>query len=129
MKAAALWYAANGTPVIPLHTPTRKGCSCGKNPGAVADERVCRSVGKHPRTATGLKEATTDPHQIEKFWDKWPFANIGVLTGSASGLVVLDLDFRGEGPADRDEVINGFGLWSGTAEVTTGSGGLHVFFR
>jgi hypothetical protein len=38
---AALELAANGHPVIPLHTPTAWGCSCGR--------RNCGRAGKHPR--------------------------------------------------------------------------------
>lgn len=56
MLAKALAYADRGWPVIPLHTPTPGGCSCGR--------AECGSPGKHPRTQNGLKEATADQNQI-----------------------------------------------------------------
>ncbi len=78
----ALEYASKGIPVFPLHTPTKdSSCSCGKP--------KCDSVGKHPRTKNGLKDATTDKKQIREWWGKWPNANIGIPTGSQSGFIVL----------------------------------------
>lgn len=82
---AALDYAARGWRVLPLHTPAGTGgCSCG--------DPECGSLGKHPRTAHGLKDATTDPATIGAWWQQWPAANIGVLTGTPSGFFVLDID-------------------------------------
>jgi hypothetical protein len=83
---AALAYARRGWPVFPLHTPIRGLCSCGKD---------CSSPGKHPRTPHGLKDASVDPRIIREWWRKWPLANIGIVAGARSGLLVLDID----GPA------------------------------
>src|SRR5262249_10232780 len=84
---AALAYAQRGWPVVPLHFPVPKGrCSCGN--------RGCGSVGKHPHTAHGLKDATTDPAQLRISWRDWPKANVGIVTGRESGLVALDVDPR-----------------------------------
>lgn len=80
---AAQRYARRGWQVFPLHTPTARGCSCGKT--------KC-SIGKHPYTSNGLKDATTDEVQIRKWWTQWPDANIGIRTGVESGLLVLDID-------------------------------------
>lgn len=82
-------YASLGWPVFPLHSITESGrCSCREN---------CASPGKHPRTITGVKEATTDPLKINAWFQKWPDANIGIATGKASGLVVFDFDFKDGG--------------------------------
>lgn len=81
----ALAYAADGIPVLPLHTPAGDGhCSCGR--------RDCESSGKHPRTLHGLKDATTDTPTIRKWWKWWPDANIGVRTGTPGGILGLDFD-------------------------------------
>ena len=80
LKEAALDYAACEWAVFPVHTPRLGGaCSCNRHP--------CPSVGKHPRTRNGLKDATTNKEQIRKWWERWPDANIGIACG-ASGLAV-----------------------------------------
>jgi putative DNA primase/helicase len=85
LEGAALRYASNGYPVFPCHTPTPTGaCSCGTPD--------CGSIGKHPRTANGLSDATTDAAQVAAWWKRWPDANIGLATGGAKRLVILDVD-------------------------------------
>lgn len=96
-KDAAMAYAKAGMPVFPLHTPVNivgfphgegadpyVACSCGRP--------NCGNVGKHPRINRGVNKATTDIKQVEKWWDRWPDANIGLATGTASGIVVVDAD-------------------------------------
>lgn len=83
LKDAALGYAARGWPVFPCHWMNGDRCSCGKD--------KC-SAAKHPLTANGFKDATTDPAQIARWWAQCPAANVGVVTGAGSGVWVLDLD-------------------------------------
>ena len=83
-QETALAYAARGWLVVPLHNPKQGVCSCRK--------KNCSSPGKHPRTEHGLNDGSRDPKQIARWWDKWPDANLGILTGRESGLVVLDVD-------------------------------------
>lgn len=84
----ALNYAADGFAVFPVYEPQiiMAGlvpvCSCGK--------LDCR--GKHPRTINGVKDASVDPEQIKRWWEKWPNASIGIATGKVSRLAVVDLD-------------------------------------
>jgi hypothetical protein len=119
--AAALDYASRGWPVEPLHTPTENGlCSCGK--------RNCSSPGKHPRTLHGLKDASTDPDVITKWWEAWPEANVGVVTGKISGLVVLDVDPRASGDKSLAELEREHGSLPTTLEARTGGGGRHIVF-
>lgn len=40
----------------------------------------------------GFKDATNKPEEIKKIWTKQPDANIGIATGHASGIFVLDVD-------------------------------------
>src|SRR5262245_19457117 len=93
LLTAALEYAARGWPVFPLHTPTASGCSCRR--------RDCDRIGKHPRTQHGLKDASTDPATIQRWWRMWSTANIGLVTGAVSGLVVLDEDTQKGGDNTR----------------------------
>src|SRR5271154_5989908 len=120
MKRAALWYASNGFPVFPLHWPTKVGCSC--------KSQDCSDTGKHPRTLHGFKDATSEPAKVSEWWDKWPKANIGIPTGAASGLLVLDVDPRNGGVDSLESLIMKHGHFSGTAEQVTGGGGRHFFF-
>src|SRR5262245_46559316 len=80
----ALWHVACDYPVLPCHTPTPTGCSCRKTD--------CPSIGKHPRTRHGVKDATTNEALIRHWWGNWPEANIAIATGQDSGLDVLDED-------------------------------------
>ena len=71
-------------PRIALHSPTVDKCSCGNHD--------CKKVGKHPRTAHGLTDASTDATIIRDWWERWPAANVGIATGPESGVFVLDVD-------------------------------------
>ena len=82
---AAIGYAEKGWKVFPLHTPGPDGtCSCMRS--------GCADAGKHPRTQHGVKAATTELETIYQWWTLWPQANIGIATGSTSGIVVIDID-------------------------------------
>lgn len=54
----------------------------------------------------------------------WPKANIGVLTGSANGLDVLDVDPKHNGV----ESLNALPSLPPTMTAKTGSGGFHYYF-
>ncbi len=115
----AVRYAQHGWPVVPLHTPDTDGCTCR--------DRDCGSVGKHPRTRHGLREASTDADQVRAWWARWPDANIGVTTGASSGLLVLDIDLP-EGPASLAKLQAEHTPLPPTCEQRTGSGGRQLLF-
>jgi hypothetical protein len=50
---------------------------------------------KRPYTPHGLKDASTSIERVAAFWERWPSALIGVPTGRASKLVVVDVDPQG----------------------------------
>jgi hypothetical protein len=116
----ALRYANHGWAVFPCHEPTLTGCSCRR-----AD---CSSPAKHPRTARGLHDATTDPEAIARWWRHWPSANIAVRTGADSGLVVIDVDPEHGGLAAIADLQRRHGDLPLTPTVLTGSGGRHYWF-
>lgn len=89
LLVAALQYALLGWRVIPLHTPTEGGCSCG--------DPDCDHIGKHPRIKSWQTRATADERMIKRWWHDWPDANIGIATGPGSGILVVDRD-RGQLP-------------------------------
>jgi hypothetical protein len=116
---AALSYAARRWPVFPLHTPRSAGCSCG--------DPDCEHVGKHPRTQRGFHDATTEEAAIRRWWTEWPDANIGVATGAACGIVVLDIDPRHGGDETLAEWEREHGSLPNTVEALTGGGGRHIY--
>lgn len=118
---AALLYAKQGWKVFPLHTPTKGGCSCG-NPD-------CTSVGKHPRTKNGYKDASRDEGVIGDWWRKHPNSNIGIATGEDSGIVVFDIDPQKGGDDSLHKLIKENGELPNTVEVVTGGGGRHLYFK
>jgi hypothetical protein len=74
-------------------------------------------------------EATTSPSKIREWWAKWPEANIGIATGSISGIFILDVDNKKDGTGEK-------ALWHftriegelpKTLKATTGSG-YHLYF-
>ncbi len=118
---AALTYASRGWLVFPLHSIREGGCSCGRP--------ACESAGKHPRTLHGLKDATVGESQIRAWWSTWPDANVGIVTGSRSGLVVVDIDPRNGGDDSLADLERTQGPFPKTVESLTGGGGQHFYFQ
>ena len=69
LQEAALRYAQQGRKVIPLKPGTKEPIFPWK------------------------KNASADPETIREWWEEWPEANIGIVTGE--GLVVVDVDEPG----------------------------------
>ena len=117
---AAMAYATQfGWRVFPLHSVDASGCTCA-SPNCTGTK-----PGKHPRTARGCLDATTDAEQIRAWWSQWPDANVGVATGG--GLVVVDIDPRHGGDEGFDELVERLGKIPDTVEALTGSKGRHIY--
>lgn len=118
----ALSDARRGWRVFPIYEVTEGGrCSCGN-----AD---CQHPGKHPRTPHGVKDATTDEATIRWWWQKWPRANIGIATGVASGLIVLDSDPRHGGHESLRTLRERYAPFPKTPEAKSGGGGDHLYMK
>ncbi len=78
--------------------------------------------------ARGLHEATTDPEAVRAWWQRWPWANIGVATGARSGIVVIDVDQPG-GDESLELVASELGPLPDTLQAATGGGGLHLVYE
>ena len=103
---AALAYAAMGLPVFP-----------------------CAPRGKKPITQNGFHDATADEAMIRRWWQATPQANIGMATGTPSGLIVIDIDPRHGGDESVEHLQVHHGKLPPTAESLTGSKGRHLFFQ
>ncbi|WP_157001158.1 bifunctional DNA primase/polymerase [Agromyces laixinhei] len=108
IRDAAIAFARAGVPVFP-----------------------CAREGKRPLTSTGFHDASCDVDQVETWWARWPEANLGMPTGSASGIDVVDVDAKGVAGSGFPafERAATAGLVDGElARVRTPSGGLHVYY-
>ncbi len=124
----AISYASRGWRVLPVFPVDDYGvCTCAKR-------SRCASAGKHPLNRNGSTGATTDLDTIRDWWNKHPTANIGVATGRASNLVVLDVDPRNGGLETIYKVAPDLVAQMQDKSVDspvcdTGGGGFHVFYR
>ncbi|MBP7661590.1 MAG: bifunctional DNA primase/polymerase [Burkholderiaceae bacterium] len=127
----ALAYAAIGWPVFPVHSVDQSTnadtgeivsrCSCG--------DAACDRVGKHPRTANGLKDATTSPDAIAAWWGRWPVANIAVATGAPCWVLDIDCKNGKRGDLVLEALERERGMLPATLQARSQSGGRHYFFR
>ena len=62
-----------------------------------------------------------DEEQIMKWWDTWPTANIGIVTGEVSGITVIDIDDYKDGAIPVS-------TFPATYAVRTGNGGKHLYY-
>ncbi len=69
-----------------------------------------------------------DGTEVAEWFRRWPEANIAVVTGIVSGLVVLDLDPRHGAVASLEQLERKHGPFPETAEAVTGGGGRHLYF-
>ncbi len=52
----------------------------------------CRVHDKRPTCPHGFRQASNDPAEIARLWRRYPGGLIGIATGQASGIDVLDID-------------------------------------
>jgi hypothetical protein len=140
----ALSYLEKGLAVIPLYSPQMLIKRAPKNfleelknkleenaqsenpvPDAEIKRKLVTDKCKHPLVE--WKEYQTrlpSKEDVTNWFTKFPLANIGIVTGVASNLVVFDLDSQ-----DAIEYINEIGgLAENTAIVNTGKG-QHIYVR
>lgn len=115
----AMRYAGLGWATFPLHWMVSGKCSCG--------DGDCRSPAKHPLTAAGVHDATTDPVTLQAWAQRWPQANLGLAL--RDHLVVIDTDPRNGGDITLDELQTKHGPLPDTALQMTGGGGTHHVYR
>lgn len=83
--------------------------------------------GKIPVTQHGVKDATTDPEQIARWWAQNPDFNIGIATGERSGIVVFDVDPRNGGDSSWANWLDANGKTpDGAMQMTAGGGEHHI---
>ena len=86
---------------------------------------------KRPPMKAWQEAATTEPAMIDKWWTElYRGHGVGVATGPASGIFVLDVDISGDKAGDETlaSLEAKYGELPATPTVTTASGGAHYYF-
>lgn len=116
----ALEYAARGLVVLPL----------------LPQDKEAREKGQYCDCGNGSTTqliGSTDPDWIRWRWQRQPAANLGVVCGGRSGLLVFDVDVKRQGIGDLQ-------VWTHerrqegkhlppTVSYTTATGGKHIWYR
>jgi hypothetical protein len=76
-----------------------------------------------------LQHRRAEPTEMERWFERWPSANLGVVTGAVSGLVVIDIDPAHGGMDSLAEIERRHGKLPPTPEARTGGGGRHLYLR
>lgn len=72
------------------------------------------------------KRAT--PDEVRAWYEKWPNANVGIVTGQISNLIVIDIDPAHKGEESLADLTDRFGALPATVSVCSGGGGRHLYF-
>ena len=121
MATAALYYSGIlELRIFPLHDVAQGHCSC-------AEGEHCSRPGKHPRLVDWQREASKRESKITRWWQTWPDANIGILTGKPNGFIALDIDPANGGWLAYQDHLSGH--LPPTYSPLTGSGGQHIWLK
>jgi P4 family phage/plasmid primase-like protien len=122
VKKRALRLAARGLPVLPMYSVRNGACSCHKGAS-------CDRAGKHPMTANGVRDASTDRDQVRAWWTENPKANVGVAVGRNASVLIIDIDPRNGGTETLGRLQQELGSLPDTVTAVTGGGGRHLIFK
>lgn len=106
VRDAALAYLARGWSVIPMQPR-------GKRPLVLWLE---------------FQQQRAAPARVEHWFRRWPDANVGIVTGALSGVLVLDVDPRHGGADSLAQLEVRHAPMPRTVEAITGGGGRHLYF-
>ena len=105
-RQAALDYAARGWSVLPVE-----------------------AGGKRPIVPwLELQQRRASAEEIEAWFARRPEANVGIVTGAVSGVIVLDVDAGRGGNVSLEAWTREHGPLPATVEALTGGGGRHLYF-
>jgi Bifunctional DNA primase/polymerase, N-terminal len=127
LVAAALAYAAAGYEVLPLRGKLPWG-NCPQCEPRSPRYRPHRAVDCAHELCHGLYAATSDPGLVERWWARWPQANIGARIPRS--LLVVDVDPRHGGGVRLAELEAEHGPLPPTRVSISGrgDGGRHCWF-
>ncbi|GAA3560846.1 bifunctional DNA primase/polymerase [Kribbella ginsengisoli] len=123
LLTAALDAAERGWPVFVLGRSKRPVANCEACPKDAHDPASCGHLTCH-----GFYAATTDPARVAAIVAAVPQGQLAVRTGTASGLLVIDVDPAHGGDHSLSALMTER-LVPRTLHVHSGSGGLHLYYR
>ena len=115
-KQIALQYLNKGLSVIPLVSPSMASPE-------LSEEDFIKKCKKPLVGWKAYQKRLPTVDEVAGWFDKWPDANIGIITGKVSGIVVFDLDSE-----HAVEYADNEGGFPDTAKVKTGKG-YHVYVK
>ena len=119
---AALDYQRLGLSVIPMCRPTQGGCSCPWH------RHPPKDAGKTPLVRWERYQLKApDAAQIDKWWTHSPEANVAMVTGEVSSVVVFDAD----GPIGFQSLkaLGAEAVDTWVSRTGRPEGGRHFFYR
>jgi hypothetical protein len=122
---AAAYYASIGWRTFPLAVRSKAPLIPAAHPEGDPLRGKCK--GECGRQGHGLYDATVDPQVVDAWWARSPWSNVGVATGVASDLLVVDLD-GAAGAASWERLEEEHGCHVSTLVQRTG-GGRHLVFH
>lgn len=99
---------------FPVHKVVNGACSCGNI--------SCGAIGKHPKVKA-FKENSSN-----NFKPDFSKENLGIVTGSKNGIVVIDVDPR-NGGLESFQKLKQENKIPDTLRVETPSGGFHLYYE
>ncbi len=69
------------------------------------------------------------PSEIEEWWTKWPGCGVGIITGTISGLVVVDIDSPEAANKIADMKAQDFSYGIGEPPTVITGKGFHLYYR
>jgi putative DNA primase/helicase len=118
LAETALSYVRHGWSVIPLQ-PHRKRPHFQLLPirAGLDGHLILDRYGRPKRTWQPYQSRLPTEDEVIRWWQMCPDANIGIVTGAVSGIIVLDLD----GSEELTEEC--------TTPISLTGNGLHIFYR
>jgi len=116
-KQHALQYLKKGLSVIPLISPSMVS---GNFTQKEINGRCKRALVKWEK----FQEQVPTEDEVNTWWDKWPDANIGIVTGKVSNLIVFDIDKEDATEYAKEEG----GFPSMTVKAISGKG-YHIYVQ
>jgi len=88
-----------------------------------------RRGDKRPLTAwQGYQERGPSADEVSGWFARWPDANVGIVTGAVSGLIVVDVDAHHGGEQALAALEQAHEPLPPTIEAVSGGGGRHLYF-